>query len=324
VLGAFAALGVALLFIMMGLARQHLVCDPPTDACVLTRLVGGDAQFRMSSLSGVRTDVRSGSRGGKFGVVILSFRDRPPIEMMQTSVERAEEASASISSGIESRQRIDVTLRGYWWMALVGLGAIAMGISMAVSGLERIGRMHLEIIQNGAGLRSWRTVLGIPFAARTTSLEDVTDVTVELGSLEDAWRSRGAEPMVAGRIVLVAKSGEQRPLSTVLYPGHSLHYRAAAQLRRRLGMERLPGGVEEKLETIPLVTTPIGTRIGLAWAGVTTGGLLGLGTFAISGIVLGFITSNEPEAWMLAAGFIPGSIAGLGLVLHATRPHRPR
>ncbi len=82
---------------------------------------------------------------------------------------------------------------------------------------------------------------------------------------------------------------------------------------------------DDELSKIPMRTTPMSQRLGFAWAGLTTGSLVGLLFFGLSMVVLGQITPRQNlEGWIFLGGMIPGAIGGVAIVMHATRPRLPR
>ena len=62
-----------------------------------------------------------------------------------------------------------------------------------------------------------------------------------------------------------------------------------------------------------------------AWPALCVGALLGLAILGVSLWALGVVKPRHNiEGWMVAAGMIPGAIAGVAIVFHLTRPRLPR
>ncbi|KYF69907.1 hypothetical protein [Sorangium cellulosum] len=315
----------AIIVSIIALSKDHLACTPGA-RCVLTRATPSRTTgFPMSALRDARVDITRGSKGGSQGAVVLVLDGGHQLSLQKVSPERAAEVAAIVRAGIAGEQRIDVTLRGPWWIFPLAIGMLAMGLTMAYSSTKGLGRFHLEITRGGAALRARRFVLTIPVSSHEVSLEGVADVRVEGGTLGEMWLGKGEAPSPAGRIVLVDRSGAARPLTEAAFPGQAVHLRAAAELRELLGIERERHGVEEQLASLPLTRTPIGTRIAVAWAGMTVGALAGLGIFGLAGVALGLLSTSDPiETWSLAVGGGGGAIAGVALALYLTRSRPPR
>ncbi|KYF83262.1 hypothetical protein BE11_37350 [Sorangium cellulosum] len=315
----------AIVVAIVALSKDHLACTPGA-RCVLTRATTSRTiGFPMSALRDVRVDVRRGSKGGSHGVVVLLLDGGHQVSLQQVSHKRAAEVATIVRASLAGEQRIDVTLRGPWWILPLAIGMLAMGLTMAYSATKGLGRFRLEITRGGAALRARRFVLGIPVSSHEVSLGGVTDVRVEGGTLGEMWLGRGEAPSPAGRIVLVDRSGAARPLTEAVFPGQAVHLRAAAELRALLGIERERHDVEEQLASLPRTRTPLGTRVAVAWAGTTVGAIAGVGLLGLAGIALGLLRTSDPiEAWLIAVGGGGGAIAGVALALYLTRARPPR
>ncbi|MGK3996542.1 hypothetical protein [Sorangium sp. So ce1024] len=315
----------AIIVTALSFSKDHLACTPGA-RCVLTRaLASRTTGFPMASLRDVRVDVRRGSKGGVQGAVVLVLDGGHQLSLQQVSHERATEVAAAVRAGIAGQQPIDVTLRSPWWVLPLGLGLLAMALTMAYSATKGLGRLHLEITRGGAALRVRRLVLGIPVSSDEVSLEGVTDVRVEGGKLGEPLLGRGEAPTPAGRLVLVDRSGATRPLTAAVFPGKAVHLRAASELRQLLGLAPQRHGVEEQLAALRPTTTPLGTRIVVLWVGVCVGAVAGLGVLGLAGVALGLVRTSDPmEPWLLVTGSGGGAIAGVALAVYLTRRQPPR
>ncbi|WP_441288551.1 hypothetical protein ACSRUE_42525 [Sorangium sp. KYC3313] len=316
---------VAILLALVALARDHLACTPRA-TCVVTRAFPSRTlAFPMSVLRDARVNIERGSKGSSHGVVVLVMAGGRELPLQRVSPERAAEVAAAIRAGLSSEQRIDITLRGPWWIFPFALGMLAMGLTMARSAVKGLGRFRLDVTRGGAALRVQRYVLAIPVSSREVSLEGVADVRVEAGTLGERWLNKGEAPWPAGRIVLVDRSGATRPLTEAVFPGEAVHLCAASELREILGLERRRHGVEEQLASLPRVVTPLGARIAALWTAVAVGALAGTALFGITGVALGLLSIRGPlEVLHLAAGGGGGAIAGVALTLYLTRSRPPR
>lgn len=324
-LGSFAALLVAVIAATIALQEEQLTCTADARCVLGSTLVPSSPSLPSSPLRRVSVAIVSGSKGAKHGVVVLAFDDGREVRLLQVTPAEAEDAAREIRSGIEAKRPIDVTVHGPRIALVFTLGAAAMWLTMLYSALKGLGRMRLELVQDGAGLRVRRRVLGIPLGARELSLEGVTDVRVETGTLGEMWLTRGQAPSPAARLVAVDRSGESRPITDRVFPGQAVHLRAASDLRALLGFERQPGGVEDQLVSLPKIITPLSTRIAFAWIGVTVGSLLCVAAFGLLGLAFGLLRANDTmEGAVLGGGGIVGAASGIFLALYLTRARVPR
>jgi hypothetical protein len=319
-----AAFFIALILTFIALEQEHVTCTPGA-SCVVTRTILSRARtFPMATLRDARVIIEQGSKGGKHGVVVLVIDGAPEVRLQSVTLAEATEIATTIRVRLASKQAINVTLRKSWWILLPALGLLMVGISLAYSALKGLGRFRLDIIQGGAGLCIRRSIFGVPVSSADVSLESVTDVRIEGGVLGEMWLSRGETASPAARIILVDQAGAGRPLTAAVFPGHAVHLRAAAELRAILGLDRRPGGVEEQLASLPIVTMPLGTRIALSWIGITVGSLLGVGLLGFGGLASGLLRTSALDGWLVVVGGVPGAIAGVALVFYWTRAQPPR
>jgi hypothetical protein len=321
---SFAALLVALLMALFVLEQEHLTCTPGASCVVTGTILSQRRAFPTAALRDARVVIERGSKGGEQGVVVLVVDGAREIRLQSAPPAEAAEVAATIRARVASKQPIDITLQRSQWLWIPALGALVIGITMACSALKGFGRFRLDVVKGGAGLRARRSIFGVPVSSHEVSLEGVTDVRIEGGVLGEMWLGRGETASPAARIVLVDQAGAGRPLTATVFPGQAVHLRAAAELRAILGLERRPGGVEEQLAALPMVTTPLWTRVGLSWIGVTVGSLLGVGLFGALGLALGLLRASELEEWHVAIGGISGAIAGVAVVVYRTRARPPR
>jgi hypothetical protein len=249
----------------------------------------------------------------------------PPTTTFARNPTGARDAAAKIEAGIDGSRPFDVEVRGVWWRFVFAVVLLAMSISLARSALDGVGRFRLEIVRDGSALVLRRSVFGLPVAWSEVALGGVVDVEVERADRDDFWRSRAEAPTPAGRIILRDRFGAGRPVTDRFYPGRAVHLSAAAALRAILGLMRRPGGVEEVLAALPLVTTSLGMRVTLSWLGLTCGLLVGLCAYGVIGLALGLLRGRDgPDGWASGVGAGGGAIGGVLLVLYLTRPRRPR
>jgi hypothetical protein len=323
--GRLFAVPAALLFVLicsaMALESERVTCNG--DGACTTEHFMRQRSFSAAQLEGAHVDIETGSKGAKYGVVVLEVRTAP-IRLMRVDPNDAEEAAAAINRAKRERRPFEVELHGPR-AGLIGAAlALLVAVSLLYSGLKRLGRFHLDLVQRGTGLRVQRRILGVPFGrARELSLEDVVDVEVEHGAIKQFWGPKGQPTLPGGRLALAHRSGLRSPLIED-YPGQAVHLHAAAHLRALLGFEPKPGGAEDQLAHLPLIQTPIATRIGLGWVGLTSGSMLGFLAFAVFGFATGLGgPHNTMMPWMLAGAPL-GAIAGVTIAILLTQPHRPR
>jgi hypothetical protein len=314
---ACAVLFLGVVFLFIGLMHEHLECDDTT--CALD----GRPAFSRADLRGAHTVIETGSKDSKHGVVILELAGGRERRLMQVEPDDAERASASICESVRTSARIDVTLHGPRFLVPVGVAGIAACFVLVGIALSKMGRVDLVVSADGNVLCVRRIVLGIPVASRRVLIDRVTVVVVDRGTIKPVMQQRYEGPIAAGRLRLVASDAD-RALTRGFYPGHALHLRAAAALRKALDLE--PDEPDDaELAAIPMRTTAMGQRILFAWIGVTTGSLVGLAIFGLTLIARGMTTPRAGiEGWMLAGGMIPGAVAGAAIVFHATRARLPR
>jgi hypothetical protein len=212
-------------------------------------------------------------------------------------------------------------------MLLASAVCAAMGISMAWIALRRAGAVRVSFQHDGS-LRVERRVLFVPIGARSLSFHGATDVTLEWKTESDFWKGRHELPRQVGRLVLVTRTGSF-PLTDEFWPGKTLHYRAAAELRRAFGFS--PGTLEQELHTLentlerPLIAQSASQRFGLGWAGACVGSLAGLALLGVIGLAFGFLRMQDGvEPWMLIVGSGGGAISGIAIAMHLSRARPPR
>lgn len=321
---SFAALLVVLLLTFFAIEQEHVVCTPGANCVITHTILSRTRAFPMAALRDARVEINQGSKGGKDGIVVLVIDGAREVRLQRVTPAEAAEIAASIRASLASKQPINVTLPRSWWLILPALGLLVVWITMAYSALKGLGRFQLDVVQSGAGLRVRRHIFGVPVSSHVVSLEGVMDVRLEGGVLGEMWLSRGEISSPAARIVLVDRADARRALTAAVFPGEAVHLRAASELRAILGLERRPGGVEEQLASLSMVTTPPGARIALLWIGLTVGSLLGMGLFGVVGLALGLLRASELEGWHLAVGGVFGGVGGLALVVYRTRTRPPR
>jgi len=314
---AFAALFVGGMLTLVGLMHERFAC-PSIGTCT----IDDKAMFERAQIHGVRTVIETGSKNSKYGVVIVELDGGRERRLMRTTPGEASEAEAAIRRSLADGTPIDVTLHGPRIVVPFGIAGIVAFVVFGAMAFSRMGRVNMTI-ERGA-LRVRRSVLGIPLAARTFPLERVAGIVVERGTLSWVLQARYEQPIAVGRLLLIYADGAQQPLTRALYPGHALHLRAACALRAMLLLA--PDTKDDaELAAIPMKTTPMGNRLAFAWGALTTGALLGMAIFGVSLALLGRISlRGNIEGWMVLGGAIPGAIAGVALVFHATRPRLPR
>ncbi len=314
---AAAASFVGVVFLLMGLQTDRVLC-PARGTCT----EGYGATFDRSELRSVHVEHRTGAKNAKYGVVVLDLDAARRVEMMQVDPDEAEAAGAKIRAAIASGSAFDETLRQPPWLAPIGATGIVFALVALVLGLSKMGRF--DLVADGGQLCVRRSLLAIPLGTRQVPLDRVTEVRVERGTVPIMLRQRYEKEIEAGRLRLVYRDGEERPLTGALFPGHALHLRAASALRSALGLEANAQD-DEELSRIPMRTWSASTRFAFAWMGVTTGALVGMAIFGLS-LVLFKMTSFHAniEGWMVAVGGGGGAIGGVAIALHATRPRLPR
>jgi hypothetical protein len=322
---SFSPLVIAIVVALMALETDRLVCTPD-GSCAVTHSLGSDGPvFPMARLRSVRVDTETGSKGTKYGVVVLGIEGGRDVRLTKTTPDHAAEAASDIRASIASTRPIEVVVQGPRWMLLLAAALLVMWISVAYSALKGLGRLRLEILRGGAALRVQRRVFRVPTTSHEISLDGVTDVRVETGSLGEAWLNRGELPSPAARLVLADPSGRARPLTDRFWPGRAVHLRAASDLRAILGLAPQPGGVEDQLAALPPATTNLGMRIAYCWIGLTCGALVGTGLYGVLGLALGVFNARDGlDGWAVAIGAGGGATAGALLALYSTRPRPPR
>jgi len=331
--GAFAALFVAVLSASLALETQYLACDFRSGGtCTLDSVasVRSDAQFASADLRGARMESvfrgKGKGKGTEYGVVVLNVANREH-RLLDVDPDRAREVVRHLELAMASRTEARETLAGRRWLLLVTAVTGLMMLSFLWTAVRRMGALKLTL-GHDRSLRVERRIFGLPFSARALSLHGTTDVTLEWSDEPDFWKRRHEVPRRVGRIVLVKNDGRV-PISEVYWPGKTLHFRAAAALRRALGFT--PGPLESELHAlessriVPAMAQTASGRFGLYWAAVCCGSLGGLAIFGVVGLSLGLLKMSDGlEPWMLLAGSGGGVGTGVALVYYLTRPRPPR
>lgn len=331
ILGALAGLVGAAVASLVALETQHCACDfGVKNTCTIESIVSlrGDAKFPASELRGVRVDSEwhGKGKGTEYGVVVLIIPNGE-LRLLDAKPDEARDIARRVQSAMSLRSEVRATLGGPRWGLVLGAVFAAMGISLAWTALRRMGSIRLAPESDGS-LRVERRMFGVPLSVRSVPLHGVTDVALEWSDEADFWRSKGEEPRRVGRIALVTR-GRALPLTPQYWPGETLHYRAAAALRRNLGFS--PGAIENRLHALEntlvrpaLARTPAGL-FALVWIAVSCGALIGLAVFGLTGFALGYLRMNEGiEPWMLVVGCGGGAVTAVALALYIARPRPPR
>ncbi|AKT40621.1 hypothetical protein [Chondromyces crocatus] len=320
---SFAALLTAIVLTFVALDRDRLVCTPGARCSLSNTLRTQIHTFPTAAIGEVRVDVRSNSKGVPYGVIVLSLAPTQEFRLSQTSVEEANAVAARIRARLAAGQKVDVEVGGSWWVLALAGAALLLCFSLVAAGLRGFGVFQLDIPSDRSRLRVQRRLLGIPVSTHEVSLEGVTDVLIEGGALDDAWRGRDEAPTPAGRLVLVDAWGAVRPVTSTVFPGAAVHLRAACALRAILGMVPQRGGVEEHLASLPWITTSPGMRAAFSFIGATLGALLGIGLVAVGVLLVGGLQPSDSDTWVFAVGAVLGAPAGVVFALFVTRTRPP-
>jgi hypothetical protein len=331
VFGALAGLVGAVVVSLIALQTQHFACDfGVRNTCSIESfaLVRGDSRFPASALRGVRVDSvwKGKGKGTEYGVVVLTIPDGE-LRLIDAKPKEARDIAERVQSAMSLRSEVRATLKGPRLGLLFGAVFAWMGISLGWTALRRMGAIRLALESNGS-LRVERRVFGVPISARSFPLLGVTDVALEWSDEADFWRSKGVDPRRVGRIALVTRGGAL-PLTPEYWPGETLHYRAAAALRRNLGFS--PGELERRLHALentlvrPALARTHGGLFALVWIAVGCGSLIGLAVLGLTLFALGFMRPSDGiEPWMLVVGCGGGAVTGVALVLYIARLQPPR
>lgn len=328
---AFAALFVAVLSAALALETQYLECDfRDGGACSLESVASlrSSARFASTELRGVRMESvwRGKGKGTEYGIVVLNVAARE-YRLIDTDPERAREIVRNVEIARERRTTLRETIAGRRWLLLVTAVTGLMTLSFLRTAVRRMGALKLTL-GHDRSLRVERRIFGLPLGARMLSLHGTTDVGLEWSDERDFWMRSHEVPRRVGRIVLVQGDGRV-PVSEDYWPGKTLHYRAAAALRRALGFA--PGEVERELHAleasriVPAMAQTAAGRFGLYWAAVCCGSLGGLAIFGVVGLAFGLLRMSDGlEPWMLLTGSGGGIGVAVALVHYLTRPQPPR
>jgi hypothetical protein len=318
--------GFALAFVFVGalltwlaLRTERLAC-PATGTCT----IDGRAAFDRDSLREVRIEHRTGSKGSKYDVVVFDMGNGRKWDSMQVEPGDADLAVSHIREARASGQGWDETLHGPQFLAPFGIAAMIASLVAVFFALAKMGHFDLIVEPNAQTLRVKRSLFSFPLGATDVPLDRVVGVELERGVISPGLKQRYEQDVPACRLLLVRRDGEKVPLSKALFPGHALHLRAAAALRTALALDA-DACDDEELARIPMRHWDLGSRLGFAWAGVSTGFLLGFALFGITLALLGWINPRANiEGWMMAIGGGLGALGGAGVVFHYTRTRLPR
>ena len=318
--------GFALAFVFVGamltwfaLHTEHLVC-PASGTCTFD----GRPRFERSSVRDVRIERRTGSKNSKYDVVVFELQSGSRVESMQVQPDDGNDVVLHIRSALASGQGWDETLTGPRWLALFGISAMIASLVAVFFALSKMGHFDLIVEPDAQTLRVERSLFLVPLGKKRVSLDRIATVELERGAINPGLKQRYEKDVPACRLLLVRRDGETVPLSSTLFPGHALHLHAAAALRTALGLEPDTRD-DEELARIPMRHWDMGSRLGFAWAGVTTGFLIGFALFGITLMLLGWINPRANiEGWMMAVGGGLGALGGAGVVFHYTRTRMPR
>jgi hypothetical protein len=316
---AFGALFIGAIATWFALHSERLAC-PATGICT----IDGRPRFERAAVRDVHIEHRKGSKNAKYDVVVFDLANGGRFESMQVEPNDGNDAVRHIQDALASNQPWDETLTGPRIVAPFGIAGMLASIVIVFFALSKMGHFDLIVEEDGRTLRVRRSLFLFPLGTKNVSLDGVTAVQLERGALDPGLKGRYEKDVPACRIFLARRDGEKVPLSNALFPGHALHLRAAAALRTALGLDP-DAHDDDELARIPPRHWDMGSRLGFAWAGVTTGFLLGFALFGITLAVLGWINPRANiEGWMMGVGGGLGALGGAGVVFHYTRTRLPR
>jgi len=317
---SIATLLLGVLFTFLAFHHQRFQCAAETDAMCT---VNGAPRFPRASIRRVEVRIERGSKGAKYGVVTFTLEGGATQKLMQIDPDDANVAATEIRDDLARGAPIDVDAREPRFTIAIGAGGLIACVIAAIAGLARMGHYDLIATPDGQTLRVRRSLFGLPLGAREVSLARVTAVIVEWKPLIATPGARGAT-YPAARLALAYRGGAVERLTEHFFPGNALHYRAALALRNALGLDP-DAKDDEALARIPMRATNWMTRLGAAWAGMTTGSLVGMALFGLTMLALGKMHMRDNlDGWFVLASAIPGAIGGIAVVMHATRTRLPR
>jgi hypothetical protein len=326
VAGAMAAL--LLVFVSM---PDTLRCEALGGDCTVTRFARPPARYPRSSVLGVKVVLRRGSKGVMRGKPLLQIAEQPELPLTEVDPDDAEQFERSVEDGLAASTPFELRLRQPLAFGLFGVLLLGFGAGAIYTALRGIGRYHLEVRPLENVVSVTRLLLGIPRSRVGVATNDVVDVEVEWRRDKDFLHNRHHTGDIEGRLVLVTRDGEGRPLSTSFHRGYTLHQRAAEQLRALLRCPPRSEAQTLRAEAEARAFYPApgfiqnAGNLGAVWLGLCCGSVAGMGLYAAFALVTGLAKGSDPVTENMAIfGAGGGALAGAAFMLHLTRPRPPR
>ena len=321
--GACATLAIGVLFGLMYFSEMTLACDRASDRCTMRgmRLFDQRQQsFKLSDLHGVSVAIELGSKNARYGRPQLHL-GKPAVRLLplrKVSVDEAKRFAAALEHHLDTQPaRFSVSLRESLMIALLGLGFLVFGATLALSSVRGIGRVVFSLRMGT--LSATRRLLGTTRERWTVDVAGADDVEVAWSRRKSFWDRKHHPGTTHGMLVLRMRDGSTRNLTSAPRRGFHVHVRAERALRDRLELPSRSTERQAALDVAAKIFEPpalmgggAGAKFGLIWIGICCGAVFGMALLGVVLLVTGWAQGSDSlQTWQLALGLGGGAVTGV-------------
>ena len=325
---AIVSMVVTPVFVAIGIGVWNVRCERASAVLCRVQLRRGaefGPAFALDRVTTTKRFVRP-SKGTPHweGRLILHASNGARYSSSETALEAVESAEARLQHFLPDDQArvIEIELVNRYWPFLLALVFLGTAGFMGKSALRGAGRAKLSLDDSGRCLLVERSFLGIPLSRRSLELAGVHGVDIEWKQIASpAQRGSHAREHV-GRLRLLTNNLGGVPVLTSFARGHSVHVRAATQLRALLGLP--------PAENTAIPERPVGYdwssgagRFAACWVGMCTGSVVGIAIGAGLALTVGGAKlSDSAGGPFYFGGMALGVAGGIALALYLTSAER--
>ena len=318
---------VAPVFVAIGLSVWNVHCERASAVMCRVQLRRGaefGPAFPLDGVSTTKRFVRSGKGTPHWdGRLVLHAANGSKYSSNETALEAVESAQAQLQRFLTDSQAaaIEIEVVNRFWPFLLALVFFATAGFMGKAALRGAGRVKLSL-DSSRCLLVERSFLGVPLSRRSLDVSGAHGVDIEWKQVASpALRSRHAREQF-GRLRLLTSNLGDVPVLTSFARGHSVHIRAATELRALLELPSAENTANP--ERVPGYNwNSWAGRFAACWVGMCTGSLVGITLGAALALTVGGAQlSDSAGGPFYFGGMALGVAGGIALALYLTSAER--